>query len=518
MGAPPVPGGFAAARALVKPRPLERKPKGAMKKLNWNKLPDRELNSNPHALWVKLQATTLKIQVNYNSLEEVFAQRQAESKQAAVEEKKPSKPVAVTLLDSKRSMSVNIAVKLFRIPNTEIIAAIDTLNPEVLTEERLQALQKLFPFENDEVATVSGYDGDFAMLAEAEKFIFMLFKVPAYGVRIEAMLFRIQFPVLLADIQPAIGMMEEAVDAVCTNVELHELLLYILELGNFINAGSFAGNACGYSIGSLLKLIDTKADNVTLLHFVADEINQPGNTVVTNLKTIRDILKKTERLQLDSVGDQLNALAKKHVALAEKLDKSNLTASFTEFLSSSRASLDACQTHIKDLKAKVAVAAQFFCEKTDSFKLEELLATFAEFSKQLVQAIDQNAARKAAARKAADRKKAMDEMKDKQAVPSDGAVVDNLVARVQKGDFTRGMSKAAAATSTTDAKGSSLSLAASTDAKGSSSTLAKIDEDSGATPASKPLKHTTTKEGFEAAMRKAALTSAEVKDQPFAFA
>ncbi len=168
----------------------------------------------------------------------------------------------------------------------------------------------------------------------------------------------------------------------------------------------------------------------------------------------------------------------------------------------------------------MAVAAQFFCEKTDSFKLEELLATFAEFSKQLVQAIDQNAARKAAARKAADRKKAMDDMKDKQAAPSDGAVVDNLVARVQKGDFSRGMSKAAAATSTTDAKGSSSSLAnaASTDTKVSSSKLAKIDEDSGATPAPKPLKHTTTKEGFEAAMRKAALTSAEVKDQPFAFA
>jgi hypothetical protein len=56
---------------------------------------------------------------------------------------------------------------------------------------------------------------------------------------------------------------------------------------------------------------------------------------------------------LDSVGDQLNALAKKHGALAEKLEKSNLTTPFTDFLTSSRASLDACQTHIKDLKAKV---------------------------------------------------------------------------------------------------------------------------------------------------------------------
>ena len=62
------------------------------------------------------------------------------------------------------------------------------------------------------------------------------------------MLFRIQFPTLLADIQPAIGILQESVETICTNAELHELLLYILEIGNFINAGSFAGNACGYSV------------------------------------------------------------------------------------------------------------------------------------------------------------------------------------------------------------------------------------------------------------------------------
>ena len=74
-------------------------------------------------------------------------------------------------------MSVSIAVKLFRIPNEEITGAIAKLNTDVLTEERLQALTKLLPIENDEVATLTGYEGEFTALGEAEKFLTLLIKV-----------------------------------------------------------------------------------------------------------------------------------------------------------------------------------------------------------------------------------------------------------------------------------------------------------------------------------------------------
>ena len=72
--------------------------------------------------------------------------------------------------------------------------------------------------------------------------------MPAYGLRIEAFLFRIQFPALIEDVAPAIVALLDAIDAVLNNAELRELLLYVLEVGNFINAGSFAGNACGFTV------------------------------------------------------------------------------------------------------------------------------------------------------------------------------------------------------------------------------------------------------------------------------
>jgi hypothetical protein len=153
-----------------------------------------------------------------------------------------------------------------------------------------------------------------------------------------------------------------------------------------------------------------------------------------------------------------------------------LSEPFADFLASSSQTLQDAQKSLLALKEKVAVAAQFYCEKTDSFKLEELLGTFSEFSKQFLLAIDQNVARKTAARKAAERKKAMEEMKEQKT--EEGAVIDTLVARVQKGDFSRGMS-------------SSVKPAAGTPAKA---------------------------DVFARAMNKAAANTSEVKSELFAFA
>ena len=81
------------------------------------------------------------------------------------------------MFDSKRSMAINIAVKVFRLPTHDITAAIQQLNGFVLTEDRLSAMLKILPLENDEVQLITGYDGDTALLAEAEKFAVELVKV-----------------------------------------------------------------------------------------------------------------------------------------------------------------------------------------------------------------------------------------------------------------------------------------------------------------------------------------------------
>ena len=56
------------------------------------------------------------------------------------------------------------------------------------------------------------------------------------------------------------------------NKPLQEVLYMVVMAGNFLNAGSYAGNAVGVKLSSLLKLTDIRANNksdMNLIHFVA---------------------------------------------------------------------------------------------------------------------------------------------------------------------------------------------------------------------------------------------------------
>ena len=57
----------------------------------------------------------------------------------------------INLLDMKRSMNVNIFLKQFRLPNTDIVALVKEGKAEEINAERLKGLLKIMP-ERDEVS------------------------------------------------------------------------------------------------------------------------------------------------------------------------------------------------------------------------------------------------------------------------------------------------------------------------------------------------------------------------------
>lgn len=55
------------------------------------------------------------------------------------------------------------------------------------------------------------------------------------------------------------------------NKALQEVLYMVVVVGNFLNAGGYAGNAAGVKLSSLQKLTDIRANKpgMNLIHFVA---------------------------------------------------------------------------------------------------------------------------------------------------------------------------------------------------------------------------------------------------------
>jgi hypothetical protein len=53
---------------------------------------------------------------------------------------------------------------------------------------------------------------------------------------------------------------------------LQEVLYMVLVVGNYMNAGSYGGNAIGFRLSSLWKLVEVRANNhnLTLLHYVVN--------------------------------------------------------------------------------------------------------------------------------------------------------------------------------------------------------------------------------------------------------
>jgi len=102
----------------------------------------------------------------------------------------------VNLLDSKRSLNVNIFLRQFRMAPSALVTRLRTVVPRSKTArstaadgsmsdgslvelslERLRGLQRILP-ECDDVEVLKTYDGDVARLGTAEKFYLELMQLP----------------------------------------------------------------------------------------------------------------------------------------------------------------------------------------------------------------------------------------------------------------------------------------------------------------------------------------------------
>jgi len=101
--------------------------------------------------------------------------------------------VQVNLLDSKRSLNVNIILHQFRVTPTELVDSLRHAVPRSqqpapphdaddaqlvdLSLERLRGLQRVLP-EPDDVESLRSFDGDTSRLGTAEKFYLELIQLP----------------------------------------------------------------------------------------------------------------------------------------------------------------------------------------------------------------------------------------------------------------------------------------------------------------------------------------------------
>lgn len=283
LGLPPP---IAAVETKNKPKPREEekkeqeevtlpkkpviKPKVEMRSLFWTRVP---MNVVSQTIWNDLSDQS--VELNKSEIEWMFRKRtdsQASNPRASLRKGSISMkelPKSVLLLDPKRQQNVGIAIARFRMPVTEIKAAILELDSKKLSADKVHSLITMAPTV-EEIDMLKNYDGDVKQLGNVEKFFLEMLTIPRYTQRIKCFRFKMQFETRMLETQGQMDTISAAIDQINDSVKIKKLLEVILAIGNYMNGSTPRGGAYGFKLDALTKLHTIKSTDqrVNLLHFI----------------------------------------------------------------------------------------------------------------------------------------------------------------------------------------------------------------------------------------------------------
>lgn len=368
-------------------------------------------------LWTQGPAKQQQYQIDVQTIEELFGQKDCQSNGKATPTRGGKTRTSfretkeeVCILDRKRGMNIGIFLKQFKRSNQMIMEDIQSGNSEPYGAEPLRDLLKLLP-ETDEVEKLKAFRGDVSKLSLADSFVYLLIQLPSYVVRIESMLLTEEFPAECEAMKRDIKTLRSATKELKGCEELHAVLHLVLQAGNILNAGGYAGNAVGFKLSSLPALADTKANKpgMNLLHFVALEAQKKDEKLLEFPLKLRHV-QAASRISLDTLDTELQRLTARTQSVEESVQRdAELLQQLDTFLQSATSALCSLRNGRQQLKREAEELLDFFCEDKDTFKLDDCFNIFNSFCLKFTAAVKDNAERE---RKEAVRQRRLQELEE----------------------------------------------------------------------------------------------------------
>uniref|UniRef100_A0A4W4FY77 FH2 domain-containing protein n=1 Tax=Electrophorus electricus TaxID=8005 RepID=A0A4W4FY77_ELEEL len=289
----------------------------------------------------------------------------------------------VSIINSKKSMNVGIFLKQFK--RCDIVEDVRQGNASFVPG-RLRELSKLLP-DDLELKKLLAFGGDVSELAEADRFLLMLVKVPRYEERLKRLLLREEFFPFIEEARNSIAVMTAAANA-CP------LLSSVFSLCGFAQGG-YAGRALGFRMTSLLRLVDTKANKpgMNLMHYVAMQALQ----IDPNLRNFPEQLQhigEASRIHKQEVEmDFQREMEKIKEAKTHASRQCELQPQLEEFLQVAESRLADMEASLRELDSLSGAVAEYFCEDPATFRLEECCFIFHSFCEKFERAIQENSER-----------------------------------------------------------------------------------------------------------------------------
>ncbi|XP_009070598.1 PREDICTED: LOW QUALITY PROTEIN: FH2 domain-containing protein 1 [Acanthisitta chloris] len=366
--------------------------KKRMRSFFWKTIPEEQVRGKNN-IWTI--AARPQYQIDTKTIEELFGQQEEtkpqDSRRRSSKSSLKETKEEVSILDAKRSMNIGIFLKQFKKSAESIIEDIYHGRSESYGSELLHEFLKLLP-EAEEVKKLKDFDGDVSKLSQADSFMYLLIQVPNYALRIEAMVLQREFSPSCASLQDDMKIIRRATKELMTCEELHSILHLVLQAGNIMNAGGYAGNAVGFKLSSLLKLADTKANKpgMSLLHFVALEAQKKDAALLKFSEKIRSV-HDAARLSIDNVETELHSLSFKARSVKDSIQRDpRLFHQMESFLQFAVRHLKELEHQKRELQKEGNALIDFFCEDKETMKLDECFHIFRDFCIRFNTAVKEN--------------------------------------------------------------------------------------------------------------------------------
>ncbi|CAG5928681.1 unnamed protein product [Menidia menidia] len=369
----------------------------------WKPIPEEKVQGKAN-IWT-MAVRQQQYQIDVRSVEELFGQQEesvtgvrgststtgTSARVSRSRSFKEGRKDEISILDSKRGMNVGIFLKQFKKSNRAIVEDIRRGEGKFYGAELLKDLLKLLP-DTEEIKKLQAFKGDPDKLTLVDSFMYLLIQVPRFDVQIEAIVLREEFFPCCAVMGHDIDVVRIATKELMSCEELHAILHLVLQAGNIMNAGGYAGNAVGFKLSSLLSLADTKANKpgMNLLHFVAMEAKKKDEKLLKFPEKLQDV-QSAARISVENIELEFSSLFVRIKSLEEKVQgDQELLQQLDPFLQSSAQTLQDLKRRRLDLRKEGNALIDFFCEDKDTFKLDECFRIFQDFCMKFNKAVKDN--------------------------------------------------------------------------------------------------------------------------------
>ncbi|KAM9733688.1 uncharacterized protein fhdc4 isoform 1-T2 [Menidia menidia] len=370
-----------------------------MRNFNWETLPKHSVIGK-HNIWTADKPDG-EYELDTDHMEELFSHNQGQKNPKATNRSSvrglptsASGGEMVSILSSKRSMNIGIFLKQFKRPVKNMIEDITSGCALSFGSGKIRELCRLLPDEG-EVKQLLRFKGDPSTLPEADLFMLMLVKIQRYEERLSYMVLKEEFFPLMDEMREFIGTLTAAGMELLECDNLHSIIRLVLKTGNYMNAGGYAGSAIGFRMASLLKLVDTKANKpgMNLMHYVVMQAQKADVTLLKFPEQLKHI-EAAARINKGDIEAEFERQVKKvQDAKADILKQEDLKAQMEEFLMEADACLEEVMSDLEELQSVSDSVAEYFCEDSTKFRLEECCSIFSSFCERFLRAVQENKAR-----------------------------------------------------------------------------------------------------------------------------